>query len=342
VHADAVAAVPAAHRDFLAGLPLWHRSGEMLFVHAGIRPGVALEAQDETDLVWIREPFLSDPRDHGALVVHGHTTVDDPEHRGNRVCIDTGAGYGGPVTAIVTEGRDICVLTEAGRRLHGRVAGGFDVIEAGLADLVDHAANFVLAAHPGVAQLWLVPRLDELTEAIGGADLRLWLFDRDSELRGGGFDAAIRIGDGTFEGLDARLLFREVVVPVASPALAERYGLTEHSTADDVYAAPFVHMDDGDHPWVSWSDWLSEFGIVLRRQPGRVLFHNYPMVLQRALLGHGVALGWRTLIDEYIEGGALVVVGPEVRSSNGYYITWPSGRPSEPVQRLIDWLAERS
>jgi serine/threonine protein phosphatase 1 len=115
VHAEAAAAVPAAHRDFLAGLPLWHRSGEMLFVHAGIRPGVALEAQDETDLVWIREPFLSDPRDHGALVVHGHTTVDDPEHRGNRVCIDTGAGYGGPVTAIVTEGRDICVLTEAGR-----------------------------------------------------------------------------------------------------------------------------------------------------------------------------------------------------------------------------------
>ena len=234
------------------------------------------------------------------------------------------------------------VLTDAGRRLHGRVAGGFDVIEAGLADLVDHAGNFVLAAHPGVAQLWLVPRLDELTEAIGGADLRLWLFDHDRELRGGGFDAAIRVGDGTFEGLDARLLFREVVVPVASPALAERYGLTEHSTAADVYAAPFVHMDDGDHPWVTWSDWLAEFGIVFQRQPGRVLFHNYPMVLQRALLGHGVALGWRTLIDDYIEGGALVVVGPEVTSPNGYYVTWPSGRPSEPVQALIDWLTQRT
>jgi DNA-binding transcriptional LysR family regulator len=233
-------------------------------------------------------------------------------------------------------------LTDAGTRLHGRVAGGFDVIEAGLADLADHTGNFVLAAHPGIAQLWLVPRLEELTQAIGDADLRLWLFDRDSELRDGGFDAAIRVGNGTFDGLDSRLLFPEVVVPVASPAVAEQYGLTEHSTADDVYTAPFVHMDDGDHPWVSWSDWLAEFGIVLRRQPGRVLFHNYPMVLQRALLGHGVALGWRTLIDEYVEGGALVVVGPEVRSSNGYYVTWPAGQPSEPVQALIDWLAERS
>jgi serine/threonine protein phosphatase 1 len=115
VHAEAVAAVPAGHRDFLAGLPLWHRSGEVLFVHAGIQPGVALGAQDETDLLWIREPFLSDPRDHGALVVHGHTTVETPEHRGNRVCIDTGAGYGRPLTVVAVEDRAVFVLTEAGR-----------------------------------------------------------------------------------------------------------------------------------------------------------------------------------------------------------------------------------
>jgi serine/threonine protein phosphatase 1 len=115
VHADAVAAVPAEHRAFLAGLPLWYLHGPALFVHAGIRPGVPLQAQDETDLVWIREPFLSDPRDHGVLVVHGHTVVEAPLHRGNRVCIDTGAGYGGPVTAIVVEGREVFVLTPCGR-----------------------------------------------------------------------------------------------------------------------------------------------------------------------------------------------------------------------------------
>ena len=116
VHAEAVAAVPAEHRTFLADRPLWHRRGPALFVHAGIRPGVPLEAQDETDLVWIREPFLSDPRDHGFLVVHGHTVVEAPEHRGNRVAIDTGAGYGGPVTAIVLEDGAVFVLTEGGRR----------------------------------------------------------------------------------------------------------------------------------------------------------------------------------------------------------------------------------
>ncbi|MCL4187881.1 MAG: metallophosphoesterase [Rhodobacteraceae bacterium] len=116
VHAEAVAAVPAAHRAFLAGLPLWHRLGEVLFVHAGIRPGVPLARQHEDDLLWIRDEFLADGRDHGPLVVHGHTAVAVPEHHGNRVNIDTRAGYGGPVTAVAVEGREVFVLGRGGRR----------------------------------------------------------------------------------------------------------------------------------------------------------------------------------------------------------------------------------
>lgn len=115
VHAEALQAVPAAHRAFLDGLSLWIRRGPVLFVHAGLRPGVALEDQDPSDLVWIREPFLSDPRDHGFLVVHGHTALPAPAHFGNRVDLDTRAGYGGPVTAAVFEDRCVHVLTDAGR-----------------------------------------------------------------------------------------------------------------------------------------------------------------------------------------------------------------------------------
>ena len=174
---------------------------------------------------------------------------------------------------------------------------------------------------------------------LGQLDLRLWLFDRDVELADGSFDAAIRVGDGHFPGLDHRLLVPEVVVPVATPSLAEEYGLDATSTAADVYRAPFVHMDDGDRPWMTWAGWLAEFGITLQRRPGRVLFHNYPMVLQRAMLGHGVALGWRPLIDDYLDGGALVVVGPEVRSDLAYYVTWPTGRSTPAVTALTSWLA---
>lgn len=113
--AEARARVPQAHLAFLAGLPTQFRHGDVLFVHAGIRPGVALQMQTETDLLWIRAPFLDDPRDHGPLIVHGHTPVDRPMHYGNRVNIDTGAGYGRALSAIVIEGRRAWHLTGSGR-----------------------------------------------------------------------------------------------------------------------------------------------------------------------------------------------------------------------------------
>jgi serine/threonine protein phosphatase 1 len=84
-------------------------------VHAGLRPGIPLADQTETDLVWIRQPFLDDKRDHGALVVHGHTAIEMATHYGNRVNLDSGAAYGGPLSAVVIEGRRAYELTASGR-----------------------------------------------------------------------------------------------------------------------------------------------------------------------------------------------------------------------------------
>lgn len=229
-------------------------------------------------------------------------------------------------------------LTDVGHRLHTHVTAGLDAIELGLAELDDHADTFVLATHPGVAQQWLLPRLDGLTRALDGLDVRLWMFDRDDEIADGRFDAAIRVGTGDFGPLRCHRLFTETVVPVAAPGFAETWGLDADSSAHDVNRAPFVTMDDGDHPWMTWSDWLGHFGIALRRLPGRVLLHNYPMVLQQALAGHGVALGWRPLIDELLAGGSLVVVGPEISSHRGYYLTWPAGPTSTALTALVGWL----
>lgn len=108
-------AVPASHRAFLADLAPFFETEDLILVHAGIRPGVALDQQTEEDLCWIRHEFLDDTRDHGKLVVHGHTPVEAPMHCGNRVNLDTGAAWGGPLTAAVFEGRDCFVLSEAGR-----------------------------------------------------------------------------------------------------------------------------------------------------------------------------------------------------------------------------------
>ena len=116
VDIEARQAVPSAHIAFLASLPLSFAHGSCLFVHAGIRPGIPIANQDPEDLYWIRHRFLDSRANHGPLIVHGHTPVERVEHHGNRLAIDTGAAYGGPLSAVVIEGRRAWLLTPEGRQ----------------------------------------------------------------------------------------------------------------------------------------------------------------------------------------------------------------------------------
>ncbi len=95
--------IPRQHLIFLRDLGISRHIGPYLFVHAGIRPGVALDQQSRQDMMWIREPFLSSRADHGAVVVHGHTPKREPVVQPNRIAIDTGAVLGGALTCVVLE-----------------------------------------------------------------------------------------------------------------------------------------------------------------------------------------------------------------------------------------------
>jgi serine/threonine protein phosphatase 1 len=99
-------AIPKEHVDFLESFADSCRFGDYLFVHAGIRPGIELDQQSQSDLRWIREPFLLDESDHGFVVVHGHTISPEVQERPNRIGIDTGAYRTGILTALAIENGD--------------------------------------------------------------------------------------------------------------------------------------------------------------------------------------------------------------------------------------------
>jgi serine/threonine protein phosphatase 1 len=103
-------AIPAAHIRFLESFVDSCRFGDYLFVHAGIRPGVELDQQSQSDLRWIREPFLLDDSDHGFVVIHGHTITREVDERANRIGIDTGAYRTGVLTALAIEGNERWLL----------------------------------------------------------------------------------------------------------------------------------------------------------------------------------------------------------------------------------------
>ena len=103
--------VPVAHIAFLRGfIDQWQR-GDYLFVHAGIRPGLPLDEQNSSDLRWIRREFLEDDRDHGAMVIHGHSITEEVDVQHNRIGIDTGAFASGRLTALGIEGTEHWVIS---------------------------------------------------------------------------------------------------------------------------------------------------------------------------------------------------------------------------------------
>lgn len=98
--------VPAAHLAFLERFENMIALGDYLFVHAGLRPGVAIEDQARSDLCWIREEFLNHRDSFGKMVVHGHSITQDIDVRANRIGIDTGAFASGKLAAIGLEGEE--------------------------------------------------------------------------------------------------------------------------------------------------------------------------------------------------------------------------------------------
>lgn len=133
--------VPAEHATFLRGLLDSAWRGDYFFAHAGVRPGVPLGAQTSNDLCWIRREFLDDDRDHGAVVVHGHTLTEKPELRRNRINLDTGAYLSGRLTCLR--------IDHEGARLFGGAAGPSAPILAPASDAVAFSRSRSPARPPG-------------------------------------------------------------------------------------------------------------------------------------------------------------------------------------------------
>jgi hypothetical protein len=147
--------LPEAHRQFLRSLRSSFSCGDFFFVHAGIKPGIPLNAQEEQDLISIREDFLHCEEDYGKIIIHGHTPVREPDVRSNRINIDTGAFATGRLTCLMLEGDEAAFIAEGrewlyhpNREPNGAIAAQ-KVLAAPRTDAGRHRAD--LKAGPGPA-----------------------------------------------------------------------------------------------------------------------------------------------------------------------------------------------
>jgi serine/threonine protein phosphatase 1 len=108
-------ALPASHLKFFGGLKTHFCCGNYFFAHAGVKPGVELSKQNEQDLLWIRDEFLSSTVDFGMIVVHGHTPTPRVDVRSNQINIDTGAYASDLLSCLVLDGQQLSIIDSSGK-----------------------------------------------------------------------------------------------------------------------------------------------------------------------------------------------------------------------------------
>jgi len=187
------------------------------------------------------------------------------------------------------------------------------------------AHTLTVATDFGFAAFWLLPRLTEMRRVMGDVDVRIVTrqedFDPDSDAE----DVSIVFGGGPWPRARASLLVGEHVTPVASPGFLADAAITAVADLDRL---PLLHLDaPGPGRWLGWRDYAESVGTQLTGRTPGLAFNNYILVVQAAIAGQGLALGWRPLIDDALERGLLVPAPlPVVTSARGYHIVRPNRR----------------
>jgi putative choline sulfate-utilization transcription factor len=233
-------------------------------------------------------------------------------------------------------------VTAEGQRLFDSVTRGLDDVSACLAALGANttAPQITVSASVAFAWFWLMPRLERFGALQPDVDLRVLATDQPVLPGTGEVDVAVLFGAGQWEGLQARLLFGERVYPVCSPAYLRAHPALHRP--EDLMDQTLLHLEYGKPSFggVDWRTWLVRQGV--NGQPVRrgLRFNSYPMVLQAAEAGHGVALGWSYVTDPLLAEGRLVCpVDRTLETRDGYYLcTSNSAGKSQGISAFIDWI----
>jgi LysR family glycine cleavage system transcriptional activator len=157
-----------------------------------------------------------------------------------------------------------------------------------------------------------------------------------------GIDVAVRFGKGDWPNCRSRLLYRERIVPVASAAYLEQAPPIRRPR--DLLKHTLLHAHAVDKSWFDWNQWFDHFGIACPATLPGPGFDNHVLMMQAALTGGGVALGWKGTARDFVRKSQLVeVLQDEIDVDGGLYlVTHRDARPFRALSSFTDWLLEAS
>ncbi|HXH02485.1 MAG TPA: transcriptional regulator GcvA [Candidatus Competibacteraceae bacterium] len=231
-------------------------------------------------------------------------------------------------------------LTAAGHRLQQAVTLGLEHIASAAGELRANRNldQVTVAATLAFTSFWLIPRIPKFRAAYPNIDVRVLAIDREIDYAADGVDIAIRYGYGQWPGLEASFLLGEEIFPVCSPGyLQGRPALTSPA---DLLGETLLCPDEEHWKWTVWQDWLRSQGVHAAPNRHGLRLSNYPMLIQAALAGQGIALGWRYLVEDMLASGALIKpLEASMRGERAEYVVIPSDvPPSAAVLAFREWI----
>ena len=222
--------------------------------------------------------------------------------------------------------------------IKGSLAGILRATEHTRAALQTRSTKISIGAYFGFAYHWLMPRLQRLQQAFPDYIFEIQPTNSLSDLMTLHADITFHYASQV-DGYDfEEMVLPEEVFPVCSPDLAKKLGLRPGQTLGDLRGIPLLHKDVDDPRWPNWKSWSNVLSVKQSEQPVSFRYNNYPLVVEAAIAGRGLCLGWKGLITPFIEEGKLIALGPKLCSSRRGYIICSNYRSTYSVGNVIKWL----
>ncbi len=232
------------------------------------------------------------------------------------------------------------LLNEAGRKYQHSVSMVLGHLGSATKNLtrLPHSEQLTVAVDQAIAHLWLFPRFYRFCELHEDVSIRLVVSDELDKCLGNEVDVALVFGGEGTGGYKVERLFDEEVFPVCSPTYTDR--LVQPFGLDGLSQCDLIELEDERWDWMNWEIWMTRAYGGSAFEGCRVQIGSYPLVVQAACNGLGVALGWKGLVDAQLADGTLVKpTSMSVLTDGGYNLLSNQQSSSKSVRDLfIDWV----